>query len=260
MVQEKSTLGEILVVDDGAYFRSLLVTSLRDAGFQCRGFEEGRKLLDYYEGPHPEVSAILLDLLMPGLSGLETLKALRKLDRKVPVIVMISPQHRKYALECANYGIAGIVSKPLDAQELMVQLHELLELDEQAQAESVQRLKVLIVEKNYPLSCLMKEVLEKKYFEVRLTTFYEDLEPVCNEFSPDLVICQETVPQKVSPDTFQCLPLRSSFSLVTYRNLPPAVTRRKKGFTGIDYRLPCPLTSEALISELYALGRQKLGI
>jgi two-component system response regulator ChvI len=78
---------QILVVDDDGMFRESLVQNLSDSGFSTMAFADGPSALGYLaEADAPGM--ILLDWKMPGMSGIEVLRQLRKLKIEVPVVFL----------------------------------------------------------------------------------------------------------------------------------------------------------------------------
>ena len=77
----------VLVVDDAQGIRTYLVNLLELKGFDVDTAEDGRRALALLEGgAAPDV--IILDVMMPGLDGVETLRRIRELDDGVPVVML----------------------------------------------------------------------------------------------------------------------------------------------------------------------------
>jgi CheY-like chemotaxis protein len=82
-VDRQPLISLIGVVDDDESVRDALSRLLRSAGYKCAVFSSSQDFLD--SGP-PETDCLLLDIQMPGLSGLELQAKLREMDRGVPII------------------------------------------------------------------------------------------------------------------------------------------------------------------------------
>ena len=96
----------ILVIDDDPEIRYLLSTSLQLEGYRVEALDSGEKALQQLvEKPRP--SLMILDLVMPGLSGIETLRRLRELHRDMPVLVL-SCQSTPNAIVEAKIGRAHV--------------------------------------------------------------------------------------------------------------------------------------------------------
>jgi CheY-like chemotaxis protein len=112
----------VLVIEDNEDDRELLLRQLRKSGMDqhVRFISDGREALDFLTGPLARVLgqsliAVLLDLKLPSLSGLELLKKIRGREelRGVPVIVMTSSNDPKDLEECSKLKVLNYVSKPV---------------------------------------------------------------------------------------------------------------------------------------------------
>lgn len=106
----------LLLVDDDEAFRTRLARALADRGFAvstAQGFEDA--LAKAAETPEYAV----VDLRMPGRSGLELLKALRERDPNTRVLVLTGYGSIPTAVEATRAGAVGYLSKPADADEVV---------------------------------------------------------------------------------------------------------------------------------------------
>jgi CheY-like chemotaxis protein len=112
----------VLVIEDNADDRELLQRQLRKSGMdqQVRFISDGREALDFLTGPQaPSLAetliAILLDLQLPSVSGLDLLRKVRESDglRTTPVIVMTSSNNPHDLEECRKLNVLNYVSKPV---------------------------------------------------------------------------------------------------------------------------------------------------
>jgi len=85
----------VLVVDDDEALREALAESLRDGGFDVRCVADGREALDAMRAA-PRPGLVLLDLMMPGLSGWQVLELMAREDalRDLPVVVLTAFEER----------------------------------------------------------------------------------------------------------------------------------------------------------------------
>ncbi len=79
--------GTILVVDDEPLLRRIAQKLLQKLGYHVLEASSGRKALEIFREKGREIDLVLLDLIMPGLSGLQTLEQLRAIDPGVPVLI-----------------------------------------------------------------------------------------------------------------------------------------------------------------------------
>jgi len=107
---------QILVVDDEAAIREVLIEFLSDHGYAVQGAEDGREALQMAGIVKPQV--ILLDIAMPGMNGIETLKRLRKEAPQAAVIMISGHADHDQALQALDLGAYDFIQKPLDFRYL----------------------------------------------------------------------------------------------------------------------------------------------
>ncbi len=110
--------GRILVVDDEDLVRSTTVLQLRSLGYEP--MEEGDPVvaIERFREHHAELSAVILDLVMPRLSGADLAVALRAIDPEVPLI-MVSGFTRNAQIDLLlQESLAGFLQKPFSQREL----------------------------------------------------------------------------------------------------------------------------------------------
>ena len=106
----------VLIVDDDEGIRKLLRFELEPYGIQVREAANGRAGLELARSEKPD--AILLDILMPGLDGWETLRTLKETPetRSIPVLILSVVEDRAFAL---SVGAFDYLLKPLDRAALI---------------------------------------------------------------------------------------------------------------------------------------------
>ncbi|HJU72960.1 MAG TPA: sigma-54 dependent transcriptional regulator [Gemmatimonadaceae bacterium] len=107
----------VLIVEDDRQTRSLLATVLSDSGYETQDVDSGEAALDALNGDPPDV--ILLDLHMPGLSGLETLARLRARQVPTRAIVMTGDASLESSIQALRLGAFDYLTKPLNRRELL---------------------------------------------------------------------------------------------------------------------------------------------
>ncbi len=120
-------LGRILIVDDNASNRDLLVRRLAREGHSTLASASGREALHILE--QEGVDLILLDLMMPDMNGLEVLERL-KADatlREVPVIMISGLQEVDSVIRCIEAGAEDYLTKPFDPVLLRARINACLE-------------------------------------------------------------------------------------------------------------------------------------
>jgi two-component system, NarL family, response regulator NreC len=108
----------ILVVDDDELTRDGLKAALTaEEGFVVQEAGDGLTALNYFKDDRPDV--VLLDLRMPGMNGLETLRELRKLDDGAPVVIMTAYGDIPSAVEAMKSGAYDFIVKPPKVDQLI---------------------------------------------------------------------------------------------------------------------------------------------
>jgi DNA-binding response OmpR family regulator len=112
----------ILLVDDEPVFAETLAKRLRLRGFECAIAHDGNAALRAHAGG--AFRAILLDLRLPDLSGLEVLKRVKRREPGVPVIIITAHGTDRDEKECRAAGACEFLSKPVDIDALVSRLDE----------------------------------------------------------------------------------------------------------------------------------------
>jgi len=122
--------GRLLVVDDTEHNRDLLARRLRRAGFDVETAEDGVSALSLLEASHPAFDVVLLDVMMPGVSGLDVLKAIRRTHAatELPVIMATAKDESADIVEAFELGANDYVTKPLDLAVVLARLRTQLSL------------------------------------------------------------------------------------------------------------------------------------
>jgi two-component system response regulator AtoC len=118
--------GRVLVIDDAEIVRTYLANLLELRGYEVDTAEDGRSGLALLEGgAAPDV--VILDLMMPGVDGLETLRRIRAFDETLPVVVLSVVGKASTIVEAMQIGAVDYLNKPFEENDLDVSLAEVLE-------------------------------------------------------------------------------------------------------------------------------------
>ena len=117
---------DILVVDDYADALDVWAIMLGTAGFDVRTASTGQQALDAVKARVPDL--IVMDLLLPGLSGFEVAKELRRHDRTrhVPLIAVTGCSNDSELSLARQSGFTSILRKPCEPPELVDEIRRLL--------------------------------------------------------------------------------------------------------------------------------------
>jgi len=105
------------------------LTLLLEREFNVLTAPNGREGLLKFKS-NPSLFLILLDLHMPVMNGVETLKAIRAVDDKIKIVVMTGESIHKWAVQCADLNIQGYIEKPLDPEEMLARMKKLVPCNE----------------------------------------------------------------------------------------------------------------------------------
>ncbi len=115
----------ILFLDDDAKSGQLFLRFIKSTPYQCEVFQDARKALVHFHDHGANL--IITDLRMPGMSGIDFLKAVRDRDRDVPVIITTAYASLDAAIEALRFGANDFLKKPYDLEELLVVADKTLE-------------------------------------------------------------------------------------------------------------------------------------
>ena len=116
----------IWCVDDDNTIREIEVYTLEQTGFKARGFADGVSMLEALKGEIPEL--IILDIMMPGMDGIEVLSALRseKAYENIPVIMATAKGTEMDKIGGLNAGADDYLVKPFGVMEMVARVKAVL--------------------------------------------------------------------------------------------------------------------------------------
>ncbi len=150
----------ILIVDDEKNIRGSLKGVLEDEGFKADAVANGEACLEAIQ--KKEYDLVLLDVWMPGIDGLETLRKIKE-GNHAPTVVMISGHGTiETAVKCTKLGAFDFIEKPLSIDKLMLVLRHALEqrhLAEQNEAlRNELKKKYVIIGESVPMRALRQQL------------------------------------------------------------------------------------------------------
>jgi signal transduction histidine kinase len=123
--------GDVLVVDDEALIRTVLTKQLAAVGFNVHVASSGDEALVAVEEIGSALRLVVLDIAMPGLSGVETWSQLRKTRAELPIIMSSGhPEEALDKLKGWNTAYDGFIQKPYRNQSLLLVIQSLLDSGE----------------------------------------------------------------------------------------------------------------------------------
>ena len=114
----------ILLIEDETALRETLTDRLREEGFVVDAVGDGVEGA-YYATEYP-IDLAIVDLGLPGRSGLDVVKELRRADKRYPVLILTARDHWQDKVEALDSGADDYLTKPFRTEELLARVHALL--------------------------------------------------------------------------------------------------------------------------------------
>jgi len=108
----------ILVIDDDRHMRSACSRVLSKAGWSVVCSETGEEGLKQVKNSAEKIDVVLVDQLMPGMSGMEVLAQIRTINPILPVIIMTGSATDETAAEIRQQGAFDCLAKPFTPEQL----------------------------------------------------------------------------------------------------------------------------------------------
>lgn len=115
----------ILIVDDEEEFREITGKRLEKKGLKVKVAEGGEKALEILE--HSYTDVVLLDVKMPGMDGIETLRRIRAMKPLVEVVLLTGHASVDSGIEGMKLGAFDYLMKPIDLEPLLEKLTDAFE-------------------------------------------------------------------------------------------------------------------------------------
>lgn len=118
----------VLVIEDEPQMRSMLTDNLEFEGYQVTAVASGEDGLAALE--HQAFALLLLDVMLPGVSGFEVCEAVRARGTRVPIIVLTARSHERDRVKGLDLGADDYVSKPFSVRELLARVRAQVRRDD----------------------------------------------------------------------------------------------------------------------------------
>lgn len=117
---------KVLAVDDSNFMLAVVSSFLKDSRFELVATaRNGKEAMDQYRQHRPDV--VLLDIVMPGETGIDTLSQLLTVDAKARVIMVSSLGTEQVVLDCLKRGAKNFLQKPFEKEDLVGLLEKVLQ-------------------------------------------------------------------------------------------------------------------------------------
>ena len=128
--QRSTSLGHILIADDEPHIRRILQALLEMAGFEVDLRHDGTDALEAVQGDD-HYDLILLDIMMPGATGLEILGKIRAMEarKSTPVVILTAKGQDADRQAAFSLGADDFLTKPFSPRKLLARIHQIIEGD-----------------------------------------------------------------------------------------------------------------------------------
>lgn len=116
---------KILVAEDEAAIREFIVINLKRNGYDVTDTENGEKALEAYYSEGGDFDIVLLDIMMPGIDGLEVCKQIRQVNNNIGIIMLTAKTQEIDKITGLIMGADDYVTKPFSPSELMARVDAL---------------------------------------------------------------------------------------------------------------------------------------
>jgi FixJ family two-component response regulator len=154
---ERKEVATVFIVDDDDAVGVSLEFLMKSINQPAESFPSAQDFLDAFNPDKP--GCLLLDIRMPGMSGMELQEKLNEMNAGIPVIFITGHGDVPMAVKAIQSGAADFIQKPFRDQELIDRIREVLENDISARADRLERNE--IIERMNTLTEREKEVMEQ---------------------------------------------------------------------------------------------------
>jgi len=131
----------VFIVDDDEAVRSSVRFLIRSVGLQAQGYASAQEFLAAYDPRHP--GCLLLDVRMPGMSGLELQQELNRRGATIPVVFITGHGDVPMAVEAMQQGAFDFLQKPFRDQDLLDRVQRALARDTESRSRLAARAEIL---------------------------------------------------------------------------------------------------------------------
>src|SRR6266699_718503 len=119
----------ILVGEDELEVRGYLEMALKCLGYSVELAQDGDEVLSCLQDSRSDISAVLLDIMMPNRDGIDTLRAIRRIDPNLPVIIVSGVSSTLNVVTAMKSGATDFLCKPVAHEDLRKAIAKALEVN-----------------------------------------------------------------------------------------------------------------------------------
>jgi CheY-like chemotaxis protein len=117
----------ILLVDDEAMIIEVNQEILKALGYTPMIARSGKEAIEIYKKNQKKINMVIMDMIIPGMSGGETYDSLKKIDTDIKVLLSSGYSISGHAAKILERGCNGFIQKPFKLRELSVKIREILD-------------------------------------------------------------------------------------------------------------------------------------
>jgi len=114
----------VLIVDDSSFMRQILKNIITKIGYEIYEASEGKQAIEEYKKQKPDL--VLLDIILPGITGKEILAEIKKINSKQKVIMVTAVGQQQIIDECKKLGAEEYIIKPFDDKEVVARVKKVM--------------------------------------------------------------------------------------------------------------------------------------
>jgi DNA-binding NtrC family response regulator len=200
-MSEDTAKARILMVDDEDEFLEASSQALDRRGFEVHIARDGGSALMMVE--RQDFEAVILDVKMPGLDGIEVFHQIKKIHPDLPVIILTGHGSISQAFETSREGIADYLAKPIDINVLAGRVKQVIEQSRErlravddygSGAASLDLIHLLIIDDETELTDSLKRIFERRNMEVYTAASGQKGLGILEEKPVDVVILDIKMP------------------------------------------------------------------
>jgi len=127
---------EILLVEDDTDLQKVLAQYLELSGFTVHRAHHGKHGLELFQKHHSDLC--ILDVMMPVMDGFTLAGQIRKMDPEMPIVFLTAKNQKEDKLKGLKLGADDYITKPFEAEELVLRIHNILKRSGKEEVQSVQ--------------------------------------------------------------------------------------------------------------------------
>ena len=118
--------GTILLIDDEKMILDVGIELLEELGYKVQSAMRGQEAIDLFKRDRGKIDLVIMDMIMPGMSGGETFDRLKKIDPDIKVLLSSGYSINSQAAKILQRGCDGFIQKPFNMNQLAEKVQRIL--------------------------------------------------------------------------------------------------------------------------------------